>query len=61
MDTQISISDKVFYHGTNANFEHFDISMKGSNTEWSNTVHGFFFADKVENALVSESLRLDCL
>lgn len=52
MDTQILISDQVFYHGTNAEFDQFDISQKGSNTGWSNTVHGFFFADKLENALL---------
>lgn len=52
MNNQALISDKIFYHGTNAVFTNFDISMKGSNTEWSNTVHGFFFADKIENALL---------
>lgn len=52
MNSPISISNTVFYHGTNADFANFDITMKGSNTEWSNTVHGFFFADKIENALL---------
>lgn len=42
----------VFYHGTHAFFEHFEDSYKGSNTAWDNTVHGFFFADKKENALL---------
>ncbi|PWS32619.1 ADP-ribosyltransferase-containing protein [Pedobacter paludis] len=40
----------VFYHGTDAHFESFEDSFKGSNTGWGNTVHGFFFADKKENA-----------
>lgn len=40
----------VFFHGTNADFEKFDQQYKGSNTGWENTVHGFFFADKKENA-----------
>lgn len=42
----------VFYHGTHAFFEHFEDSFRGSNTGWDNTVHGFFFADKRENALL---------
>lgn len=40
----------VFFHGTDADFEKFDLQYKGSNTGWGNTVHGFFFADKKENA-----------
>ncbi|QDW27285.1 hypothetical protein FFJ24_021620 [Pedobacter sp. KBS0701] len=40
----------IFYHGTDAHFEYFDHSFKGSNTGYDNTVHGFFFADKIENA-----------
>lgn len=42
----------LFYHGTHAFFEHFDESFKGTNTAWDNTIHGFFFADKKENALL---------
>jgi hypothetical protein len=42
----------VFYHGTHAFFERFEDTFRGSNTAWSNTVHGFFFADKKENALL---------
>lgn len=40
----------VFFHGTDADFKTFDTQYKGSNTVWNNTVHGFFFADKKENA-----------
>jgi hypothetical protein len=42
----------IFYHGTNASFKTFDKTKKGSNTGYRNTVHGFFFADKIENALL---------
>ncbi|MBE8714854.1 hypothetical protein C4F49_14305 [Sphingobacterium sp. KB22] len=42
----------IFYHGTHAFFERFEDSFRGSNTAWDNTVHGFFFADKRENALL---------
>lgn len=42
----------VFYHGTHAFFQRFEDTFKGSNTAWDNTVHGFFFADKKENALL---------
>jgi len=42
----------VFYHGTEAYFDTFEDSYRGSNTGWDNTVHGFFFADKKENALL---------
>lgn len=44
--------DAVFYHGTEAYFDTFEDSYRGSNTGWDNTVHGFFFADKKENALL---------
>ncbi|WP_028297927.1 hypothetical protein [Olivibacter sitiensis] len=44
--------DAVFYHGTEAYFDRFEDSYRGSNTAWDNTVHGFFFADKKENALL---------
>lgn len=44
--------EKVFYHGTDAVFDIFDANFKGSNTCWENTLHGFFFADKKENALL---------
>lgn len=40
----------MVFHGTNAEFDQFDLSKKGSNTEWINTVHGFFFCEKVEHA-----------
>lgn len=40
----------VFYHGTSTKFDQFDEQYKCTNTEWDNTVHGFFFADKKENA-----------
>lgn len=43
---------KVFYHGTHAFFETFEDQYRGSNTGWDNTLHGFFFADKEENALL---------
>src|SRR5690606_22837372 len=42
----------IFYHGTDTFFEHFDEQYRGSNTGWDNTVHGFFFADKREHALL---------
>lgn len=40
----------AFFHGTNADFDRFDEQYKGSNSGWDNTVHGFFFTDKKENA-----------
>ncbi|MGO3108148.1 hypothetical protein [Sphingobacterium sp. JB170] len=42
----------LFYHGTHAFFERFEDTFRGSNTAWDNTLHGFFFADKKENALL---------
>lgn len=33
----------LVYHGTTAVFSEFSLEKKGSNTGWSNTVHGFFF------------------
>ncbi|MCT1531390.1 hypothetical protein M3B46_10310 [Sphingobacterium daejeonense] len=53
MDKHLAIDpDAVFYHGTEAYFDRFEDSYRGSNTAWNNTVHGFFFADKKENALL---------
>ncbi|RDC54351.1 hypothetical protein DU508_21760 [Pedobacter chinensis] len=43
---------EVLYHGSYYDFGEFDDRFRRSNTEWENTVHGFFFADKVENALL---------
>lgn len=45
-------SDIPFYHGTDESFERFEDHCRGSNSGWDNTVHGFFFADKKENALL---------
>jgi len=45
-------SNMPFYHGTHAFFERFEDHCRGSNSGWDNTVHGFFFADKKENALL---------
>lgn len=42
----------LYYHGTHAFFERFEDSFRSSNTAWDNTIHGFFFADKIENALL---------
>lgn len=55
MDEHIKLATDpraVFYHGTHAFFESFEDNFRGSNTYWDNTVHGFFFADKKENALL---------
>ncbi|MBL1410099.1 ADP-ribosyltransferase-containing protein [Sphingobacterium faecale] len=41
-----------FYHGTDALFDQFIDQYRGSNTAWDNTVHGFFFSEKQENALL---------
>ncbi len=41
---------KIVYHGTNAIFDRFDETKKGTNTGFPNTVHGFFFTEKEENA-----------
>lgn len=41
---------KIVYHGTDALFDQFDATMKGSNTGYLNTIHGFFFTKKIENA-----------
>src|SRR5690606_7759861 len=41
---------KIVYHGTDALFDRFDETKKGSNTGHSNTIHGFFFTEKKENA-----------
>jgi hypothetical protein len=43
---------ELLYHGSYYDFTEFDDRFRRSNTEWENTVHGFFFADKVENALL---------
>ena len=43
------VKQKV-YHGTNAQFNEFDVSFKGTNTGVNNTVHGIFFADDIEIA-----------
>lgn len=40
------------YHGSYYDFSEFDDRFRRGNTEWDNTIHGFFFADKVENALL---------
>ncbi|MDM8172910.1 hypothetical protein QT327_00880 [Olivibacter sp. 47] len=34
------------YHGTNAKFGKFDERFKGNNTEYGNTIYGFFFTKK---------------
>ena len=43
---------ELFYHGTDAVFDRFEDQFKGSHTGWDNTIHGFFFTDKKENALL---------
>ncbi len=43
-------SSTLFFHGTDAYFETFKDRYRGSNTFWDNTVHGFFFSEKKENA-----------
>ncbi|MBB6240173.1 hypothetical protein HDC90_004838 [Pedobacter sp. AK013] len=43
---------ELLYHGSYYDFGDFDDRFKRSNTGWGNTIHGFFFADKVENALL---------
>lgn len=40
----------VVYHGTDAEFNVFSFDKKGSNTGWSNTIHGFFFIANKELA-----------
>ncbi|WP_118194272.1 ADP-ribosyltransferase-containing protein [Albibacterium indicum] len=42
--------NKVVYHGTNAEFDQFDLTKRGTNTGYPNTIHGLFFTEKVENA-----------
>lgn len=49
MSNKIEIPE-ILYHGTNAQFEQFDPALKGSNTQYRNTVHGFFFCEKPEHA-----------
>jgi hypothetical protein len=49
MDLEIP---EPLYHGSYYDFNEFDDRFRRSNTEWDNTIHGFFFADKVENALL---------
>ena len=41
---------KIVYHGTDAIFDRFDETKKGTNTGFANTIHGFFFTEKKENA-----------
>jgi hypothetical protein len=41
---------KILYHGTDAIFDCFDETKKGTNTGFPNTIHGFFFTEKEENA-----------
>lgn len=40
----------ILYHGTNSSFDYFDLSFKGTNTGYPNTIHGFFFTEKPEHA-----------
>ena len=49
MDLEIP---ELLYHGSYYDFNEFDDRFKRSSTGWENTLHGFFFADKVENALL---------
>nr|WP_121270957.1 hypothetical protein [Pedobacter schmidteae] len=49
MDLEIP---EPLYHGSYYDFIEFDDRYRRSNTEWDNTIHGFFFADKIENALL---------
>jgi hypothetical protein len=51
-DSQLFDNSVPYFHGTDATFDKFDDLFKGSNTGWDNTKHGFFFADKKENALL---------
>lgn len=41
---------QILYHGTNSLFDQFDLAFKGGNTQYRNTVHGFFFCEKPEHA-----------
>ncbi|TCK80943.1 ADP-ribosyltransferase-containing protein [Albibacterium bauzanense] len=41
---------KIVYHGTDAIFDRFDETKKGSNTGFPNSIHGFFFTEKKEYA-----------
>lgn len=50
----------VLYHGTNADFSDFDLRFKGSNTQWHNTIHGFFFIDTLEHAQMFGDRILQC-
>ncbi|MEJ2881073.1 ADP-ribosyltransferase-containing protein [Pedobacter sp. GR22-6] len=49
MDLEIP---ELLYHGSYYDFSEFDDRFKRSSTGWENTLHGFFFADKPENALL---------
>lgn len=51
IDMKLDIPEPL-YHGSYYDFNEFDDRFRRSNTEWDNTIHGFFFADKVENALL---------
>lgn len=51
---------KIVYHGTNAHFDFFDLSFKGSNTGWANTIHGFFFTENIDHAKMFGDNILTC-
>lgn len=58
-DNSLYIPSKL-YHGTDAQFQVFDLAYKGSNTEWRNTIHGFFFTELTEHAQMFGTRILTC-
>ncbi|RZK42670.1 MAG: hypothetical protein EOO90_06425 [Pedobacter sp.] len=50
MKSDHSLIPTLLYHGTDANFDTFDVSYKGTNTGYENKIHGFFFTEKLVHA-----------
>lgn len=50
-DMKLEIPE-LLYHSSYYDFGEFEDRFRRKNTGWENTIHGFFFADKVENALL---------
>ena len=52
-------SPKVFYHGTNANFEAFNENFLGHSTNASSAKEGFFFSDEAYIASIYARISIE--
>lgn len=50
----------IVYHGTNADFNAFDLKFKGNNTGMKNTIHCFFFSETLDHARMFGTRILKC-